>query len=70
LAREALAIEKNNVEVFAAVGNALMSLDRLDEACKSYGWAVDCEPEKPKLLLQYGFALMSNEETAKGFIAR
>lgn len=30
-------------------------------------WAVNCEPNNPKLILQYGFALMSNEETAKGF---
>ena len=67
LAREALKLEKDNAEVYVAMGNALMSLERMDEACKSYGWAVNCEPNNPKLILQYGFALMSNEETAKGF---
>lgn len=37
LAREALKLEKDNAEVYVAMGNALMSLERMDEACKSYG---------------------------------
>lgn len=64
LAKKAILLDRNNPDAYKCAGNALMSLERYDEAIKNYGLAVKYEPNNGNRYYDLGFALATNEKLA------
>lgn len=64
LARQAICLDKNNANAYKCAGNALMSLERYDEAIKNYKLAVQNDPNNGNRYYDLGFAQATNEKIA------
>lgn len=64
LARQAIALDKDNPDAYKCAGNACMSLERYDEAIKNYSLAVKYDPQNGNRYYDLGFALATNEKMA------
>lgn len=64
LARQAISLDKDNPDAYKCAGNALMSLERYDEAVKNYSLAVKYDPNNGNRYYDLGFALATNEKMA------
>ncbi|MDD5934977.1 MAG: tetratricopeptide repeat protein [Clostridiales bacterium] len=64
LAQEAIALEKDNPNAYKCAGNALMSLERYDEAIRNYSLAVKYDPNNGNRYYDLGFAQATNEKVA------
>ena len=64
LARQAIALDKDNPDAYKCAGNALMSMERYGEAVKNYSLAVKYDPNNGNRYYDLGFALASNEKMA------
>ena len=64
LANKAIKLEYNNADAYKCAGNALMSLERYDEAIKNYSLAVKYDANNGNRYYDLGFALATNEKLA------
>lgn len=64
LAKQAISLDKNNANAYKCAGNALMSLERYDEAIKNYRLAVQNDPNNGNRYYDLGFAQATNEKVA------
>ncbi len=64
LARQAIALDKDNPDAYKCAGNACMSLERYDEAIKNYSMAVKYDPNNGNRYYDLGFAQATNEKMA------
>lgn len=64
LAKEAIMLEKDNADAYKCAGNALMSLERYDEAIKNYTLAVKYDASNGNRYYDLGFAYATNEKLA------
>lgn len=64
LANQAIKLESNNADAYKCAGNALMSLERYDEAIKNYSLAVKYDPNNGNRYYDLGFAQATNEKLA------
>lgn len=64
LANQAIKLEFNNADAYKCAGNALMSLERYDEAIKNYSLAVKYDASNGNRYYDLGFAQATNEKLA------
>lgn len=64
LAKQALKFDPKNSDAYKCVGNALMSLERYDEAIKNYSLAVKYDSSNGNRYYDLGFAQATNEKLA------
>lgn len=64
LAKQAIALDKDNPDAYKCAGNACMSMERYDEAIRNYSLAVKHDPNNGNRYYDLGFALASNENIA------
>lgn len=64
LAKQAIKLEYNNADAYKCAGNALMSLERYDEAIKNYSLAVKYDASNGNRYYDLGFAQATNERLA------
>lgn len=64
LANKAIKLESNNADAYKCAGNALMSLERYDEAIKNYSLAVKYDASNGNRYYDLGFAQATNEKLA------
>ncbi len=64
LAKQAILLDRNNADAYKCAGNALMSLERYDEAIHNYSLAVKYDPNNGNRYYDLGFALATNEKLA------
>lgn len=64
LASQAIKLEYNNADAYKCAGNALMSLERYDEAIKNYKLAVKYDASNGNRYYDLGFAQATNEKLA------
>lgn len=64
LANQAIKLETNNADAYKCAGNALMSMERYDEAIKNYSLAVKYDASNGNRYYDLGFAQASNEKLA------
>lgn len=64
LANQAIKLEHNNADAYKCAGNALMSLERYDEAIKNYSLAVKYDASNGNRYYDLGFAQATNEKLA------
>lgn len=64
LAKQAINLEPQNPDAYKCAGNAYMSLERYDEAVKSYSLAVKYDSNNGNRYYDLGFALATNEKLA------
>lgn len=64
LAKQAILLDRNNSDAYKCAGNALMSLERYDEAIHNYSMAVKYDPNNGNRYYDLGFALATNEKLA------
>lgn len=64
LAKQAIKLEYNNADAYKCAGNALMSLERYDEAVKNYSLAVKYDASNGNRYYDLGFALATNDKLA------
>lgn len=64
LASQAIKLEYNNADAYKCAGNALMSLEKYDEAIKNYKLAVKYDASNGNRYYDLGFAQATNEKLA------
>ena len=64
LAKEGAKLDPKNPDTYKCAGNAYMSLERYDDAIKSYSRAVDCDPNNGNRYYDLGYALATTEKLA------
>lgn len=64
LANKAIKLQNSNADAYKCAGNALMSLERYDEAIKYYSLAVKYDASNGNRYYDLGFALATNERLA------
>lgn len=64
LAKQAMALDKNNPDAYKCAGNAYMSMERYEEAVKSYSLAVQYDQSNGNRYYDLGFALATNGKLA------
>lgn len=64
LANRAIKLQNSNADAYKCAGNALMSLERYDEAIKYYNLAVKYDASNGNRYYDLGFALATNEKLA------
>lgn len=64
LAKQAILLDKDNPDAYKFAGNALMSLERYDEAIDNYSLAVKHDPNNGNRYYDLGFALATNNKLA------
>lgn len=64
LANKAIKLQNSNADAYKCAGNALMSLERYDEAIKCYSLAVKYDASNGNRYYDLGFALATNEKLA------
>lgn len=64
LANKAIKLQNSNSDAYKCAGNALMSLERYDEAIKQYSLAVKYDASNGNRYYDLGFALATNERLA------
>lgn len=64
LANKAIKLQNSNSDAYKCAGNALMSLERYDEAIKYYSLAVKYDASNGNRYYDLGFALATNEKLA------
>ena len=62
LAKQAIAMDKDNPDAYKCAGNACMSLGHYDEAIKNFGLAVKYDPGNGNRYFDLGFAFATNEK--------
>lgn len=64
LANKAIKLEYNNADAYKCAGNALMSLERYDDAIKNYSLAVKYDASNGNRYYDLGFAQATNDKLA------
>ena len=64
LANRAIKLQNSNAEAYKCAGNAMMSLERYDEAIKYYSLAVKYDASNGNRYYDLGFALATNDRLA------
>lgn len=64
IANKAIKLQNSNADAYKCAGNALMSLERYDEAIKCYSLAVKYDASNGNRYYDLGFALATNEKLA------
>ena len=64
LAKQAIAMDKDNPDAYKCAGNACMSLGHYDEAIKNFRLAVKYDPGNGNRYFDLGFAFATNEKMA------
>lgn len=64
LANQAIALDGKNPDAYKCAGNALMSLERYDDAIKNYRLALKYDPANGNRYFDLGFALATNDKLA------
>ena len=69
LALEAIKLDPKNADAYKCAGNAYMSMERYEDAAKSYQAAVKNDPNNGNRYYDLGFAYATNNRTANAMSA-
>ena len=68
LAKQAIALDGKSADAYKCAANALMSLERYEDAIKNYRLALKYDPANGNRYFDLGFALATNEKLADVYI--